>query len=189
MTNHQPIVRIRISQHRVRDTREVLHFAGDREASRSRRSASLSARLRRGRRCCERRHLTRGDSIDRDFSIGSERLIAGRRAVLLKNEGGDIEILLRAQTTGLLWRHGELHERQEFFCRAHAPRLHESRAAQWSRVPLSTEIGQMAACAVRLKRRSSCRRLLRRVYGGCCAAALLARDDDDAESRSDSNEY
>src|SRR3989442_3205686 len=58
-----------------------------------------------------RLRLAGSDRVDRNFGVRRQRLIAGPRAVGLKDEGKDAEIFILAQGALLCRRHRELQER------------------------------------------------------------------------------
>ena len=184
-SNHEPVVRTGIAQHRVGHRHVILHFAGDGDGGhrrrgsppaalptrrRRRRCASSRGLSRRGRRAT-RRSLTGRNSVDRGAGRRRQRLIPGRGSVGLEDEGCDAGVLVRAQCARPLRRHGQLHEGQQLARRPPAPGVHEFRTGERGGVTRALEIGQVAGGTLRLIGRPA-RRSLRR--GIPAARRLLA---------------
>ena len=92
--------------------------------------------------------------------VRGQRLIAGGRAVGLKDERGDVGVLSGAERARAARRHRQLHEGQQLAGRA-LPGAHELGAGERRGRALSLEIRLMTARAIGLVRRRACGRLRR----------------------------
>ena len=106
--DHQPVAGIGIAQHRVGDRDVVLHFAGDGDAGGRRRRPvprpaggllppAGGAPVPAARRRDGRAPGPVATELIATSVVARQRLIAGRRAVRLQDERGDVDVFLLAE--------------------------------------------------------------------------------------------
>ena len=146
VANHQPVVGIGITQHRVGDGRIVLDFSGDGQASGSSRNGRFGSSTKRltgapprpprparpGAACASA--PTRRDRADADTGRSRHRQRAWSSAIRFENERSDVEICRFTQAAGISRWHRSLHETYEVAGGASAPAAHEQAARQLRRI-------------------------------------------------------